>query len=240
MLRILGATNGAPSSFPAFVSYVHAKDREKIVQADFRIRSSVEPVDIEYRIVRPDGEVRFVRSIVEAIRNDRGALVRVVGATQDITEQHKARELLRESEERLKNAERLAHVGHWDWDIQASHLSWSEEMFRIFGMPQDYTPSSERFLQAVIPQDRERVERWVKDCLAEKSGHSIEFQIARPNGDLRTVICTSEVSLDEEGLPVRMFGACQDITDIRRTQQEAFVRQKLESVGTLASGIAHD
>src|SRR3974390_985654 len=78
------------------------------------------------------------------------------------------------------------------------------------------------------------------ECLEKKSGHSIEFQIARSDGELRIVSCTSEVSPDEDGLPARMFGACQDITESRRAQQEDFARQKLESVGTLAGGIAHD
>jgi len=147
---------------------------------------------------------------------------------------------LRRSEDRLKNAERLAHVGHWDWDVKSNQLSWSEEMFRIFDVPRDYTPSYEGFVQAVIRQDRERLERWVNECLAKKSGYFIEFQISRPNGDLRIVNCTSEVSLDEEGFPTRLFGACQDITDSRRAQQEDFARKKLESVGLLAGGIAHD
>ena len=64
--------------------------------------------------------------------------------------------------------------------FKANQLSWSEEMFRIFDMPQIYTPSYDGFVQAVIPQDRERLDRWVSDCLAEKKGHSIEFQIAGP------------------------------------------------------------
>jgi signal transduction histidine kinase/CheY-like chemotaxis protein len=113
-------------------------------------------------------------------------------------------------------------------------------MFRIFAVPWIYKPSYEGFVQAVIRQDRERLERWVQECLTKKRGHFIEFQISRPNGDLRIVHCTSEVSLDEGGLPTRLFGACQDVTDARRAQQEDFARQKLESVGILAGGIAHD
>jgi signal transduction histidine kinase/CheY-like chemotaxis protein/streptogramin lyase len=147
---------------------------------------------------------------------------------------------LRRSEDRLKNAERLAHVGHWDWDVKANHLSWSEEMYRVFDWPPDHTPSYKNFVQAVVLQDRERFERWINECLAKKSGDSIEFQITRPNSDVRIVSCTSAVSLDEEGLSTRLFGACQDITDSRRAQQEDLARQKLESLGTLASGIAHD
>jgi len=84
------------------------------------------------------------------------------------------------------------------------------------------------------------VKRWVRDCLVGKKGNLIEVRIVRPSGEVRTVVCTAEVLLDEDGSPERMFGACQDVTDARRAQDESFARQKLESLGTLASGIAHD
>ncbi len=133
---------------------------------------------------------------------------------------------LRRSEDRLKNAERLAHLGHWDWDVKANQLSWSEEMFRIFDVPQLYKPSYEGFVQAVIRQDREQLEQWVNECLAKKRGHFIEFQISRTNGDLRIVNCTSEVSLDEQGLPTRLFGACQDITDVKKNEAKLVQAQE--------------
>ncbi len=189
--------------------------------------------------------IRFVRWRVSAAEKKQAELEAIVAArTMNLSKANRSLDekasQLRRSEDRLKNAERLAHVGHWDWDVKADELSWSEEMFRIFGVSGDYTPSYKGFVQAVIPQDRERLERWVSECLAKKSGHSIEFQIARPDEDLRILSCTSEVSIDEEGVPARLFGACQDITDSRRAQQEDLARKKLESVGVLAGGIAHD
>jgi PAS domain S-box-containing protein len=240
MLRIFGLSGNPPSTLRAFLSYVHAKDREKILETDNKLRSSIVPLDVEYRIIRADGEMRFVRSIVETIRNDQGVAVRITGATQDITEQVRARELLRESEGHLKNAERLAHVGHWQWDLRTNRVSGSEELFRIFGKPENYTASFEGFLQTLVSQDRGRVDRAIRDSLVTKIGHSVEFQIVHPDAGLGTVSCTWEVLLDDEGVPVRLFGTCQDITDSRRAQEESFARQKLESVGTLASGIAHD
>jgi len=241
MLRIIGLpADKAPSNLATFLSYVHPKDREKVFEIDVKISSCIAPVDTEYRIVRPNGEVCFVRSIVEAIRDDQGAPLRIAEAIQDITEQVTARELLRDSEEHLKNAERLAHVGHWQWDIRGNRISGSEEMYRIFGKPPDYIPSYEGFLEDLKPPDREEMERLIRDSLARKVGHSIEYQVALPNGDVRTISCVWEVLQNEEGLPARIFGTCQDITDSRRAQEESFARQKLESVGTLASGIAHD
>ena len=241
ILRIIGIpADKAPLNLKTFLSYVHRKDREKVLEVDNRVSSSVAPVDTEYRIIRENGEVCFVRSIVEAIRDDQGAPVRITEAIQDITEQVRARELLRDSEEHLKNAERLAHVGHWQWDIRGNRVTGSDEMYRMFGKPPDYIPSYEGFLQDLNPADRERLERLIRDSLATKVGNSIEYQITLPNGDARTISCVWEVQQDEEGLPARIFGTCQDITESRRAQEESLARQRLESLGMLANGIAHD
>ena len=114
--------------------------------------------------------MRYIRSIVEAIKNDDGAVVRLIGAAQDITEQVKATELLRESESRLKTAERMTHVGHWTWNLKTNRATWSEEIFRIMGQPPDYEPDYEMFLQMVVSADRDRLQKWVRGCLSEKRG----------------------------------------------------------------------
>ena len=239
--RILGISQGEqPPTLSAFLELVHPNDRESVGEAAAGVTSSMAPVELSYRIIRPDGEVRFLRTIVEAIRDHRGTPIRTVGSMQDITEQVMADQLLRKSEERLKSAERLAHVGYWLWEFANGQLMWSEECLRIFGRPGDYKPSKEEFLQTVAPQDREMVTREVRHAVSAKRGNSMEFRIVRPNGDLRTLMSVSEVLMNEEGSAVRMFGAVQDVTDLRRAQEQTMARQKLESLGTLANGIAHD
>ena len=158
----------------------------------------------------------------------------------DLIERSLAEDRLVESAAHLKRAERIARLGHWQWDLQSNVVSGSEEMYRIFGKPADYVPSYDGFLNELIPRDRERVERLIKDSLETKVGHSIEYRIRLTNGDVKTISCAWEVLLDDDGVPVRIFGTCQDITDSRRAQEEAFARQKLESLGVLANGIAHD
>jgi PAS domain S-box-containing protein len=240
MYRIFGLPDDTPPVFQTFLSLVHPKDLGIISEAEKRALAATAPIVVEYRIIRPDGEVRFIRSISEGVKDEQGAPVRFVGTDQDVTEQVRATELLRESEARLKSAERMANVGNWIWDIKINRVSYSEEMLRILGQPQDYEPSYEESFQLVTLQDRERADDWVRICLAEKRGNRIEVQVRRPDGEVRTVVCRSEVLLDEDGSPARMFGTCHDVTDVRRAQAEALARQKLESLGTLASGIAHD
>jgi PAS domain S-box-containing protein len=240
MFRIYGLTGAPPANLADLLTHVHPKDQDVFLRTGQQLHANRAPVEMEYRVIRPDGEVRFLRSILQAVRNEQGAPVRIVGSTQDITGQVLASELLRQNEERLKNAERIAHIGNWRWDVKGGRVFWSEELLRILGDPEVLAPGYDRFLQLVVAKDKERVDRWVKDCIAGKSDNSLEFQIARPTGDLRTVVSIIEISRDEEGRPATISGTCQDITESRRAQDEAFARQKLESVGRLASGIAHD
>src|SRR5205085_11304909 len=100
MFRILGRPREDAVGLSAFLNYVHPDDRERLLNCLKELRSSTAPVSMAYRIVRPDGEVRFLSTVSETIRNAQGEPVRLLGVSQDVTEQVEARELLRESEER--------------------------------------------------------------------------------------------------------------------------------------------
>ncbi len=218
---------------------VHPEDANRCLTtyaSSFDARCSFQ---MEYRARRTDGEYRWLLDNGTPLYQG-DEFTGYIGSRIDITEQKSIEERLRVSEERLKNAERLAHVGNWQWDITANRMVWSEEMLRIFGQSQDYAPTFEDFLKTLIPKDRDRVARDARDGLKKRRGYSNEYQIVRSSGDLRTISCITEVLPDENGSPVSVFGACQDVTDARHAQQEALARQKLESVGVLASGIAHD
>ena len=240
IFRIFGVQDDALPDRQAFLSRVHPEDLTLVLEAGEKVRSSVVPVEVEYRIVRPDGEIRFVRSIAEAIRNDQGAAIRTVGATQDITDQKLNEERLRTSEAHLKNAQRLAKLGSWERDDITGSTEFSDEMLRILGMPDDPPRSLAQFLQYVHADDRELVRKGDLRARSTSAAVEGEYRIVRADSDVRYVRSVIEAIRDGRGAVIRVVGATQDVTDFKRAQEESAARQKLESIGTLANGIAHD
>lgn len=219
--------------------FIFSEDEDILYFLGRNLSITGRPQTCELRMTKKDAKLFWARLDV-ALGVDEGGAAAYRVVISDITRHKRVEQALRQSEEHLLLAERLAHVGHWHWEVQANQWSWSEEVHRISGQPPNYTPDYRGFLRMVVPEDRERVRRATRNCLAGKIGGSLEFQIARPNRDVRTVTSTFEVLLDGDGSPRRVFGTCQDVTDTKRAQEESFARQKLESLGTLTKGIAHD
>jgi PAS domain S-box-containing protein len=141
----------------------------------------------------------------------------------------------------LAEAQRIARLGNWDWDINNSKLYWSDEIYHIFGLiPEKFEPNYEAFLNTIHPDDRESVVKAIDKALYEKHPFSIEHRIVLPDGKERIVYEQAEVTYGEDGKPVRMLGTVQDITDSKRLEDQVRGSKKMESIGRLAGGIAHD
>ena len=214
----------------------------------------------EYRILRPDGSVRWILARAFPIRDPDGQVYRIAGIAEDITDRKLAEEelkrthdelekrvkertaelsvvnevLLAEIEERkatvdalrrirdsLAEAQRIAQIGNWDWDILDNKLYWSDEIYRIFGLrPQEFGATYEAFLRSVHPENREQVEQAVDRALNEKEPYSIDHRIVLPDGSERMVHEQAEVVFDENDKAVRMMGTVQDITKRKLVEEE--------------------
>ncbi len=132
---------------------------------------------------------------------------------------------LRVSETRLAEAQRIAHSGSWVWEIEKNIISWSDEIYRIFGLaPQEFSATYEAFLDSVHPEDRELVDSAVNAAFNKKEQYSIDHRIIRPDGSIRFVHEEAEVTYNKEGKPVQMMGTVQDITE--RIEVEAQIREE--------------
>ncbi len=129
-------------------------------------------------------------------------------------------EALRKSEQSLKKAQAIAHLGSWEWDIQSGQLAWSDEIFRIFGrQPGLFVPTYETFLDASHPDDRPLVAQSLEKAL-QGQGYNIEHRIILPDGDTRVVQQIGEAEFDHSGRPVKMRGTIHDITERKRAEDE--------------------
>ncbi len=143
-------------------------------------------------------------------------------AIRDVTERRGLEEKVRRSEQGLREAQALAQVGSWDWDIPVDHVSWSDELYQIYGPRRDEFPSSyQGFLDRVHADDRPAVEATIRDAYRRGGTFSFDHRIVRPDGGVRWLHARGRVERAPDGTPIRMSGTGQDITDRRRLEAEA-------------------
>ncbi|MEQ1858303.1 MAG: response regulator [Chthoniobacteraceae bacterium] len=148
---------------------------------------------------------------------------------------------LEASEERLSRVLKSAGVGTWSWDVIANSVAWDDHIHPLFGLPAKTYPSCiEDFLDLVHPGDRERVEREVTASVEKGAAYDTEFRVVWPDGTSRHLATRGHVDRDAERRPLRMTGVCWDITEHKNLEAQLRRTQRLEGIGTLASGVAHD
>jgi PAS domain S-box-containing protein len=133
---------------------------------------------------------------------------------------------LRLSKSRLVEAQRIAYLGNWDWDIVKNALWWSDEVYRIFGLkPQQFGATNEAFLACLHPDDRELVKAAVNEAVYNHKTYSIDHRVIRPDGTQRIVHERAKVLYDEEKRPIRMMGTVQDVTEFKRAEERILADQ---------------
>jgi PAS domain S-box-containing protein len=139
----------------------------------------------------------------------------------NIAERKKIEEELKKKKNSLDNAQRIANIGNWDWDIVKNELYWSDEIYRIFGLNSlEFGATYEAFVNTIHPDDRELVQISVDEALHDNKPYSIDHRIILPNGSIRIVHEQAEVNFDETGKPLKMIGTVQDITDRKKVEEE--------------------
>ncbi|MCH8998606.1 MAG: PAS domain S-box protein, partial [Proteobacteria bacterium] len=138
----------------------------------------------------------------------------------NVAERERAEAALRESETSLTNAQRMAHLGNYEWDMTTGELRWSDEVYRIFGVTEGgLKPSIEMFESFIHPDDRKMVRAAIADALEHDRAFEVQFRILRADGSERTLRDRAEVTRGENGRPIGWRGAVLDITEQKRAEE---------------------
>ncbi|MBN1780578.1 PAS domain S-box protein [bacterium] len=177
----------------------------------------------------------------EGYSNADGEMVsEIADLTWEIISQKKTEETLRINEEALKKAQRLSHVGNWIWDIMENSVTWSDEMFRIFGYDKnDFKGDLNKIIETAIhPDDRGKVMQSNQTVIQDKNAVPLEYRVIRPDGTIRTVWAEAgELICDKTGNPIRLTGIVQDIT--QRKNDEMRIQNALDEKEVLIRELYH-
>lgn len=223
----------------AWLKSVHPDDQPRLFSqlAGVRQSQSVRFVT-EYRVVRPDGSVRWVLYRGTPLRDASGQLVRVGGIASDITEQKNAEEAVQMSAERMRLAAQSSQLGIWEWEPLSGELTWNDEMFALYGLDKaSPTPGLDRWHERLHPEDREAASQLLQESLKDNSKpFDLEFRIIRA-GDraVRHIRAIARCFQSWDGKQMRLIGTNRDVTDEREREQSLAAALSQQKALTLAA-----
>jgi PAS domain S-box-containing protein len=196
----------------SFMDVIHKEDREAVRDVIEGRRD--QEFEVVYRIVRPDGTMRWIRNQGVPVRDESGNVYRIAGIAEDITESKLLDEALRQREFDLAEAQRVARLGNWNFDATSGAVQWSEELYRIFDIEKTaFAGAYATFLSRVHPDDRARVLRANAEARSSGKPFEVEYRIKTRGGQLKHIREVGYVRKDARGDISGLFGTAQDITE---------------------------
>jgi PAS domain S-box-containing protein len=195
----------------------------------------------EVERIRKDGQRLYVSVAVSPIRDMRGQVIGAASIKRDVTERRQAQEALALSRERLQLALSAARMGTWRWDPVTDLLNWDEGLKRLFGLTiyEMVTPYSV-LLDRIHEDDRAHVQLVIQQALTGDDELDLQFRILQPNGQQRWMANQGRVVREADGTVRYMTGVCLDVTDRKLLEERLRQAQRMDSIGQLAGGIAHE
>ncbi|MGZ4969345.1 MAG: sensor domain-containing protein [Methylobacter sp.] len=207
-----------------WINTIHPDDRKTAFVAYYQNTNIHEAITTEYRLCNANGDWCWVLDKGMPLYDESGVFTGYIGSAIDITERKQVQEILQDKEQMLSESQRIAHVGSWSVELATGYVSWSDEMYHIYGVsPETFDPSTRRYLDLVHPNDRAAMKEWLSDCKAGKETRELDFRILLPDDSIRFIRGSGGLQYDEMGRPLRMVGSAQDITE--RKQAELVLNQ---------------
>jgi PAS domain S-box-containing protein len=225
---------------------VYPEDMDSLAATWQGIMASEAPGETEARLRRHDGDYRWFLFRTSPLRDETGTIVKWYGVNTDITDRKRAEEELRRSAMFLNQAQRLTLTGGVWWDVTTGALTWSEETFRLFDVPQTTQPTVELALNRVLPEDLARVREMVDRSARDGANVDLEHRLLMPDGSVKHVHVVLQNVGHESGNP-KVVGAVTDITErkraeaeLRRAYDHLTEAQRLSQTGSFTADLERD
>lgn len=205
-----------PPSLDQYLATIHPQDRDSMAATIAHMREQGRGCDEKKRIVRPNGELRYIRYVgIPVLEN--GALKGFLGTAMDVTEQELLTQELQRRAAYLAEAQRISHTGSFGWRVASGEIFWSDETFRIFGFERNTKPMVRLVLQRTHPGDRKLVEELITRASREAKDFELEHRILLPDGSVKNLYVMARAFFDEMG-ETEYVGAVMDITAARQAR----------------------
>ena len=191
-------------------------------------QKEIDTYTLQKRYIRKDGSIIWVNIACSLVRESSGEPKYTIAVVEDISDRKQAEDKLHQNEFNLLEAQRIAHIGSWELDLNTQKITWSEETFRLFGIDssQGEPNLAQHIHQQIHPDDVALWQTSVEQALVEGQPYEMEIRILQTDGSIRYVVARGEAVVNEQGQVIRLLGTVMDISD--RKQAEETLRLQAE------------
>ncbi|BAY32282.1 two-component hybrid sensor and regulator [Nostoc carneum NIES-2107] len=227
--------HGTPT-YEELQQLIHPDDRDRHNLLVQRAIEQAQPYSIEFCLYCPDGSLRYLQARGEAVCNENGEVVKLIGTSLDITERKQAEEKLRNLSERLTMAVQSGGFGIWEYNLPQDKLIWDDRMFEIYGVnPSNFSANFNAWVSCLHPDDRVQKLKIMQEVLEKGYEYNTEFRIVQPGGKIRFIKAYGMIQVNEQQEIVRVIGINDDITDLK--QAEIALKDSERRYSTLAAAV---
>lgn len=222
------------NAYEAWLHAIHPDDQAEAEAISLQARRGEREYNPEFRVIHGDGSIHYLQAYALIQRNEAGEPLRMIGINFDITDRKQAEARLRASEAALLEAQRVAHIGNWEFDVVSQTIHWSEELYRMFGLELSHPiPTYQEYVQKLHPDDRANLIHCVERAITTGQPYRIDYRVILADGTTRYHEGRGEVICNHQGQVVKLFGTALDISD--RKQIALQLQQQLEKEQLLVS-----
>lgn len=215
-----------PLTIELIQKYVAKQESEMLIQKCLEVYTNGGKLNFEYQLITTSGKIKYLSDTAYLDISPSGNKI-VKGISQDITERKNAEQQLRTREAQLIEAQALAQLGSWEWDVPTGKVSWSDEMYRLFGyQPNEIDMTYEIYISHIFEADKEVVQTHIQNCFHQLTPYNFEHRIIRKDGRMVWILGKGRVTQLQDDMPFKLSGTAMDITERKNADVALEERQQ--------------